>query len=322
MNTQSEIIQRIKELEPWRYNYTHGDIVIKSDTEAAKVFDLYGRDLMHFLVKQFVSGEDPNAIRSLDLGCLEGHYSDILCSFGLKEVVSIDISSEHVDRVKFLLKEIRGYQNSTVLQGNVSDEQFMKSLGKFNLIIFHGLLYHLKDPLKTFDILEYLIPDNGCFYLLLSNQYKMAYKSIVSPYPVAELQIKPLQQFSKGHTDGLLYSPTDGSVFERCSFRLNPAAVFDVLKIYGYNGIIGYDTPGGTAHSFHSNLIVTKSSISTLLDELNSSNDIPKVKFYEWDGKSVNSYDFKRRIGARIVRFLVYIFSRITKMIGELEKRI
>jgi len=308
-----ELENRIKLLEPWRYNHSYGEILIKSDTFAAQLHDRFGKGLMRGILTNLIADKDPKELRALDLGCLEGHYTDILCSLGLKEVVAVDVSEGHIERAEFLLKELKGYENVTIVQGSVGDENFMKSLGRFHIILFHGLLYHLKDPLKIFDILEGLIPDDGVFYLLLSTQYKMPYNLVVSPMPLADLQIKPLEEVDGDHSSGLLYSPADGSVFERCSFRLNPSAVYRVLKLYGYQGLIAYDSPIGYDYSFHSNLVLTKRPQPSLLVNLNNHLKIPGVKFYEWDGASVDSYRFNKKWISKLLRFAIRLQFRIFK---------
>lgn len=305
--SEADLEKRIEELKPWRYNHAHQRVVIRSDSAAAKVHDAYGRKLLTRVVSELLQGKCPETIRALDMGCLEGHYSDILCGLNLREVVAIDLSEGHVKRATFLLKELKKYPNATVLQGNISDEALMGSLGKFNIVLFHGLLYHLKDPLRIFDILERLIPDDGFFFLLLSTQYKMSYSTVVSPYPVAELQVKPL----KSSGNGVLFSPTDGSTFERCSLRLNPAALFQILKVYGYHGLVAYDDPGGVKSSYNSNLVVTKKPLADLSDQLNETIAMHGVSFYEWDGQSVNSYDFRRSPRVKISRFLTKVQRRI-----------
>ncbi len=296
---KEQLDQQIESLRPWRYTHRHGDIVIKGDSKAAGAFDAYGRDLMLRIPQALLQGQRFADLRAIDLGCLEGHYSDVLCSLGFKEVVSIDLSEGHVRRAEFLLKQLKGHANATVLQGNVSDERLMGSLGKFNLVLFHGLLYHLKDPLKAFDILDGLMPKDGPFFLLLSTQYRCSFGALVSPGPSGEMQVKPLK--SSG-APGALYSPVDGSVFERCSFILNPAAVYAALKLYGYQTIVAYDDPGGTKESFHSNIVAAKKLIPGLAQGLNASIAIPGVRFYDWDGRSVSGYHFDRRWRARVAR--------------------
>ncbi len=244
--------KQIEKLRPWRSNHTHQGVVIRSDAPiAARVNDQYGRDVLIHILNVLLKDKHLEDLRAIDLGCLEGHYSDILCSLNFKEVVSIDLSEGHVKRANFLLKELKKY--------------------------------------------------------------------LVSPYPIAELQVKPLKPHRGNLPSGLLYSPSDESVFERCAFRLNPAAVYQVLKVYNSDGIITYDTPGG--YSYNSNLIVTKNRLPGLVEELNRVNNIQGVRFYEWDGSSVDSYDFSRRVEARITRFLICISHNLFEAIRRLAKR-
>jgi SAM-dependent methyltransferase len=296
--TRDQLQARADALRPWRYNHQYDGVMMTGDQRAAMAFDRYARDLMKHLISQLFKERAMSSLRAIDLGCLEGHYSDLLCEAGFKEVVSIDLSEGHVERARFLLQDLKHYPNSRVLQGNVSDESFMKSLGVFNLVLFHGLLYHLKDPLRIFDVLENLVPTSGPFYLLLSTQYRCTFGTLVSPTPMAELQVKPLPQIQKD-SQVFLASSNDGSVFERCSFILNPAAVYKALQLYGYQELIAYDDPSGHSYSYHSNLIAAKTPDPGLLERLSENVRIPGVRFYPWDGRSVNSFHFDKNWRAR-----------------------
>ena len=311
-----QLEQRARELAPWRYNHAHDGVVISSDTSAAVGFDQYARGLMSDMVRVLLTGQEIRKLRATDLGCLEGHYSDILCSLGMQEVVAIDLSDGHVRRAQFLLRDLKRYSNATVIQGNVSDEKTMSALGRFNLIFFHGLLYHLKDPLKIFDVLEQIIDPKGPSFLLLSTQYRCSYRTLISPVPMGEMQVKPLQAAHQTPGEKLLEDPSIGSVFERCSFILNPAAVHRTLQLYGYKNIVAYDDPSGYSYSFNSNIIATKEPSPGLVDELNPKVKIPGVRFYPWDGRSVNSYRFDRNPRARVAK----VISRASGKMVELLK--
>ena len=256
--TKKEFEKKIEELRPWNYNHTHEDIVIKADNLlSSRIHDQYGKALLIHILKKIIRNREPQNIRVLDMGCLEGHYSDIFCSYGFKEVVSIDLSKKHVARTKFLLKELKGYQNSTIIEGNVLDESLMLSLGKFDIIFFHGLLYHLKNPVGIFDIIEHLLNEKEESFILLKHQFHMKYSSMISPYSLAEVRIRPFQPDKKG----LVFSPKDESVFERVSVRLNAKALYELIGAYNYNGVISYDTPIGIEFkkkNFTINLVLTR----------------------------------------------------------------
>lgn len=292
----AEITNRIEKLRPWRYTHRVGDVVIQGDPVSARIHEAWGRELVERLVRALTTGRDVSTMRALDLGCLEGHYTDVLCGAGFEEVVGLDLSIEHLERANFLLRELRGHRNVRLVRGNASDESLLASLGKFDLVLFHGLLYHLKDPLKIFDALETVVPPSGDFELLLSTQYKGHFSTLVSPVPLAELQVKPFDQ-----RDGLVTNPNDGSVFERCSFRLNPAAVYEAFKLYGYRTILAYDTPSGK-EGVVSNHVASKRARTGLAHDLNKAITTPGVRFYDWDGRSVDSYPLDQRWEARLAR--------------------
>src|SRR5687768_6571793 len=103
-NTQLQ--QAIDALRPWRYNHRFDSFVIHADDpRSAHVHDAYGKDIMAHLTKVLIGDHNPAEMRALDLGCLEGHYSDLLCKAGFKEVVSVDLSEGHIERARFLLQE-------------------------------------------------------------------------------------------------------------------------------------------------------------------------------------------------------------------------
>lgn len=311
MENDKQLQAQADALRPWRYNHQHNGVTIIGDPNAASPADQYAKRLMKEITHCLFEGLPIHDMRAVDLGCLEGHYSDILCEAGFKEVVSIDLSEGHVERARFLLQQLKQHSNSRVLHGNVSDEPFMKSLGTFNLVLFHGLLYHLKDPLKLFDVLEALAPPHSPSFLLLSTQYRCTFNTLVSPAPMAEMQIKPLQQVHKD-SPTVLTSPSDGSAFERCSFILNPAAVHKTLQLYGYRNLIAYDDPSGHSYSYHSNLIASKTTDSGLLGHLSKKIQIPGVRFYQWDGRSVSSYHFEREWRAKTT----WLATRFARKIG------
>ena len=143
------LADKAKALGPWRYDHAIGDrLIVRGNPVSAPVHGSYGRgaETMRHIVQRLAANLDMSTARALDLGCLEGHYTDILCAAGFKEVVAVDLSPEHLARVEFLLREVRGYTNATIVRGNVEDAALLVSLGQFDVILFHGLLYHLTDP--------------------------------------------------------------------------------------------------------------------------------------------------------------------------------
>jgi SAM-dependent methyltransferase len=236
---------------------------------------------------------------------LEGHYSDILCSYRFKEVVSIDLSEPHIARAKYLLHEVRKYNNSTVLLGNVLDQKFMSTLGKFDLVFFHGLLYHLTSPVMIFENIENLINNNDQFYLLLSHQFHMNYGNMLQPLPVAEIKSRHLKPDDKL-----------GSKFERVSMRLNVAGLHLILESYGYEGMIAYDAPVNKKRKHRRRdiqIVISKVKNKSFLEKLNSENPFPKFKFYLWKGESITNHIIK----FNPIRFCYKLLNRLSTEFGK-----
>jgi SAM-dependent methyltransferase len=299
----NDLSQRALDMGPWRYNYRHDGVDIRSSNPASQDFDAWGRPMIKQLLAGLYEGRSVENLRVLDLGCLEGHITDVLCEMGFGEVVALDISRSHLERARFLLQDVRGYENVRVVEGNASDPGVASMLGRFDLVFFWGLLYHLKNPLQMFEVLEGLVNDPETFVLLLSTQYRGGFPFIVVPEAFGLIQGKPFRKAEAEEAlSAYVFNPSDESAFEGIATRTNPYGVREMLRLHGYRGLLAYDDPSGHSYSFNSNLVVTKKSRPELVETLNRTVTVEGVRFYEWDGGSVNGYDFRRRPKAVIYR--------------------
>ena len=117
----NSVLAKIEELRPWGHTYSHNGITITHDVSAVPIGDVpksnvgetrialaqgYRADILTDILNVIQTRvPEFRSLRILDMGCAEGFYSDILCSFGFQEVVSVELSEKHVERAKFLLKE-------------------------------------------------------------------------------------------------------------------------------------------------------------------------------------------------------------------------
>ncbi len=299
---QPEAIEaRIQELRPWRYSHAANGVEIESEFPAADD-GVNGRgrykDIVTGITKAIIGSRDPATMRVLDLGCCEGHYTAIFCALGFKEVVGIDLSRDHLARADFLLKTVHGFDNVTLLYGNVNDSALVEQLGHFDIILCFGLLYHLKDPLLLFDVFERLQNKQSPAHILMSTQFKGSYLTMVSPEPILEMQVKGLPE----REEGVVFNEYDGSAFERISLRMNPRAIAVALQAYGYSSTIAYDTPLGGTLGFTLDLVISK-TVSEV-DERLLSNDhgIGGLAFKVWNGIDLDGYVVSTNLLARCLR--------------------
>jgi tRNA (mo5U34)-methyltransferase len=84
-------------------------------------------------------------VSCLDIACHEGYFATHLAQKGCREVVGVDVRSEHVENARLIgdalgLDRLR-FETRDVLTLAPGE------LGQFDVVLAFGLLYHLQDPL-------------------------------------------------------------------------------------------------------------------------------------------------------------------------------
>jgi tRNA (mo5U34)-methyltransferase len=91
--------------------------------------------------------DDMTGMRVLDIGCGEGFFSFEAERRGAEEVIAVDGSPASIKRFQIckhaLNSKVEGYWISVY-------DLDVKKLGTFDLVMYFGVLYHLKDPLLSF----------------------------------------------------------------------------------------------------------------------------------------------------------------------------
>jgi 2-polyprenyl-3-methyl-5-hydroxy-6-metoxy-1,4-benzoquinol methylase len=84
-------------------------------------------------------------MRILDLGCLEGGISLYLAQAGAR-CTGVDIRAGHLVKAKFAASAMGLGRRCHWIEADVTDVNFWKKIGQFDLVICSGLLYHLDAP--------------------------------------------------------------------------------------------------------------------------------------------------------------------------------
>jgi tRNA (mo5U34)-methyltransferase len=148
--TQDQIRRRVAELGQWFHNLDLGGVKTAPD---------------HFLgdypqVKwQRFASSIPNDLTGksvLDVGCNAGFYSIQMKRRGAERVVGIDSDEKYLDQARFAAKvsgaDIEFRQLSVYRVGELKE--------KFDLVLFMGVLYHLRHPLLALELLhEHAVAD-------------------------------------------------------------------------------------------------------------------------------------------------------------------
>lgn len=124
------------------------------------------------LVK-FFGGEDKIKGKTfLDFGCGSGIFSLAAYLLGAKRVVSVDIDTYSVGCAIEMKKRSNNPDNWEIKIGSVLDDQFISSLGKYEVIYSWGVLHHTGNMYKAFDNIQKLVEENGLLFLAIYNNNK------------------------------------------------------------------------------------------------------------------------------------------------------
>jgi len=82
------------------------------------------------------------SLRVLDLGCLEGGISVVFAKRGAR-CVGIDVRKSHIAKAEFAAKILGLSGRCNWIEADVTETKMWQRLGKFDLVICSGLLYHL-----------------------------------------------------------------------------------------------------------------------------------------------------------------------------------
>ena len=151
--TPEEIRERAAQLGDWFHNIDLGG--------ARTAPDHFLGDYPNVKWKQFKHAvpEDLTGRTVLDIGCNGGFYSIEMKKRGAARVLGLDFDERYLEQARFAA-EVTG-QDIEFRQMSVYD---VAELGeRFDVVLFMGVLYHLRHPLLALD----LIHDNVCKDLLI-----------------------------------------------------------------------------------------------------------------------------------------------------------
>jgi tRNA (mo5U34)-methyltransferase len=156
--TTERIQQRVSELGPWFHNLNLGGVQTAPEH--------FLGDYPSIKWQRFAQAipQDLRGRSVLDIGCNAGFYSIEMKRRGAERVVGVDSDPRYLAQAKFAA-EVEGadieFRQMSVYQ--------LPSLGeRFDLVLFMGVLYHLRHPLLALDILhEHVVADTLVFQSML-----------------------------------------------------------------------------------------------------------------------------------------------------------
>ncbi|HYZ83856.1 MAG TPA: TIGR04290 family methyltransferase [Bryobacteraceae bacterium] len=176
--SREEIQRQIDKLGPWFHNMSLGGVQTAPDHFLGDYPTIKWRTFEHAIP------EDLSGKSVLDIGCNAGFYSIEMKKRGADRVVAIDFDEDYLAQARFAAK-VSGvkieFRKLSVYQ--------LKELGEqFDLVLFMGVLYHLRHPLLALDLVhDYAARDMMVFQCLQRGSKQVA--TLEEDYPFEEQEI-------------------------------------------------------------------------------------------------------------------------------------
>jgi tRNA (mo5U34)-methyltransferase len=169
VNARDEVGREIRRLAPWFHN-----LHLPGGRQTAPDHPL--GDFPAFKWEQIGAAlpDDLSGARALDIGCNAGFYSFALAARGA-EVVAIDVD-EHYLRQAAWARELLGLTESQVSLRRMQVYELARLEEEFDVVLFLGVLYHLRYPMLALDIVAQKVRD-----LLVLQSLTMPGEAVVDP---------------------------------------------------------------------------------------------------------------------------------------------
>jgi tRNA (mo5U34)-methyltransferase len=217
-DSKEQLRQRIAELGPWFHNLTINGIQTAPDHFLGDYPSFKWAKFKHVLP------EDLGGASVLDIGCNAGFYALEMKRRGAGRVVGIDSDPHYLRQAEFAARcsgaDIELRQMSVYDVGQLGE--------KFDLVIFMGVLYHLRHPLLALDLLyEHAVGDRMLFQCMQRGGEEIA--ELASDYDFFDTKVFEQPGYPKLYfvEDRYANDPTNW-------FIPNKAAVEAMLRSAGF----------------------------------------------------------------------------------------
>jgi tRNA (mo5U34)-methyltransferase len=163
--SREEIEQRVRELGDWFQNLNLGGVATAPDHFLGDYPNCKWRGFQHAIPA------DLTGRTVLDIGCNAGFYSLEMKRRGAERVVGIDSDPGYLEQARFAA-EVQGAEIEFRELDVYNVERLQE---KFDLVLFLGVLYHLRHPLLALDLLhEHVTRDTLVFQSLMRGSREVA----------------------------------------------------------------------------------------------------------------------------------------------------
>jgi SAM-dependent methyltransferase len=134
-------------------------------------------------ILQFIKRDTLKGLDFLDIGSGSGIHSAAAASAGARQIYSFDYDPNSVAATKLVRERVGNPGNWKATRGDVLDDSFISSLGKWNFVYSWGVLHHTGDVWRALDNASKTVAEGGFLYIAL-------YSADVCPDPEYWLAVK------------------------------------------------------------------------------------------------------------------------------------
>lgn len=121
-------------------------------------------------ILSFLSRPDLKDLDFLDIGSGSGIHSAAAIAAGANKVLSFDYDPNSVAATRFVWEQTGKPSNWTISQGDILDDAFVSTLGKWNLVYSWGVLHHTGSVWRAIHNASRCVADGGLFYIALYSE--------------------------------------------------------------------------------------------------------------------------------------------------------
>ncbi len=220
--TVEQIRERVSELGTWFHNIDLGGVQTAPNHFLGDYPSIKWRNFRQSIP------DDLSGKTVLDVGCNGGFYSLQMKQRGASRVVSIDSDPVYLKQAQFAA-EATEYDIEFCLLDVYNVAQLKE---KFDIVLFMGVLYHLRYPLLALDLLyEHVVKDTLVFQSMIRGSRTVA--TLKENYPFSETEVFQREGFPVMHFVERRYAddPTNWWVPNRaCVEAMLRSAGFEIVE--------------------------------------------------------------------------------------------
>ncbi len=195
---REQIQREVEKLGPWFHNMDLGGV----QTAPQHFLGDYPR--LKFERFEHAIPKDLRGKTVLDIGCNAGFYSIEMKRRGAERVVGIDSSETYLEQARFVSR-VTGLD---VELRNLDVYDVARLGEKFDLVIFMGVLYHLRHPLLALDMVrEHVVKGTMLFQSMQRGSREVL--EVEEDYPFSERDVFDEPGYPKMHFVEKNYSQDD-----------------------------------------------------------------------------------------------------------------